>query len=365
LKSSSHKEEKEKVELTKALKTLNESIKNQDKEEFVEFLFNYLKENSKIGKENENENIEKYKDELILNAGFNKNFPRSLTQMSLHSLNVNEAVSSLISKEEIKKLNSKNNKIESIISTNPNSLQSLITQNLEIQTEILKIMMIGISKIGKSKLIDNFINKAAMDMDTEAKDLYIPTIGMDIKKIIMKILDKSVKIEFYDTDMSINFKETTNIFYKLCNSVFYIVDSKMPESFDYIRKVNENIMTIKNSMISHCYMFNLINECEKSTEFEKMISVYCIKYNITLINIKISNFNQNSKVLINIFSSLLIKKDANLKVNGKNRKSKKYESFSMSEPASEENNLGKFSNYKMVDYDEDSIFDVPKIQKKI
>ena len=87
-----------------------------------------------------------------------------------------------------------------------NSFNILLSQNLEIKDEVLKVMILGSSMVGKTLLLsaflDNFFN--------EESYVYFPTSGMEIKKIGLKLNEKKVRVEFYDTDATIHQKEITN-----------------------------------------------------------------------------------------------------------------------------------------------------------
>jgi hypothetical protein len=141
---------------------------------------------------------------------------RSLTYDSLSDLNVNEAIESIITPPRVFEENDphcyynsfSNFSCKSFISTNSsdNDFNTLLSQNLEIKDEVLKIMIIGCSMVGKTLLLSNFLDGSFI----ETNYVYFPTSGMEIKKVVLKLNDKKVRIEFYDTDVNIHQKEIIN-----------------------------------------------------------------------------------------------------------------------------------------------------------
>ena len=134
---------------------------------------------------------------------------RSLTYDSLTDLDVNEAIESIISSKNEKfnkinfnYLNYNRNESLSTIASNSSTFQTLLSQNLEINHDDLKIMIIGSSMVGKTAILSSFL-----DTLQESSYDYCPTSGMEIKKIFLKLNEKNVRIQFYDTDMHIHQKQ--------------------------------------------------------------------------------------------------------------------------------------------------------------
>ncbi len=76
-------------------------------------------------------------------------------------------------------------------STNENSLESLILQNLELYEDVLKIMVIGEKYSGKSYLISKLISSPVHS--------YFPTKNLEIHSRLLKVGGKCIKLELFDT----------------------------------------------------------------------------------------------------------------------------------------------------------------------
>ena len=198
-------EEIEEKKLTDAFNQLNSCFKknNNNKEEVLDRVLNFFKENYNY-------------DVSILRAGYRNILTRSLTYIRLSDLNVNHALESIIA-------NSRSNEEENHIhfnylsqsgnstETSNSNFSTLLSQNIEIKDEVLKIMIIGSSMVGKTLLLSSFL-----DYNFDEKSyVYFPTSGMEIKKIVLKLNEKNVRIEFYDTDTNIHQKDITNSIFNL------------------------------------------------------------------------------------------------------------------------------------------------------
>lgn len=76
-------------------------------------------------------------------------------------------------------------------STNENSLESLVMQNLELYEEVLKIMVIGEKCTGKSLFISKLMSTPIHS--------YVPTKNLEIQSTVLKVGSKYVKLELFDT----------------------------------------------------------------------------------------------------------------------------------------------------------------------
>ena len=175
---TSQTEERDFKQLLDSVSDLNISLSDNDNEKFIEFLTNYIKENKKI--------VQTSKIIIL------KNFKRNLSQNNLNEIDLTESIKCILAENHNCNDDQNNNC----------TINSFLKQNIELKDDIIKIMMIGCSKIGKTSLINHFI-------ENTGDDVYCPTIGMEIKKANVKILDKNMRIEFIDTDKDIHQKEIT------------------------------------------------------------------------------------------------------------------------------------------------------------
>lgn len=183
---SSRGEENDFKLVIKSVSNLNNSIKYKDNEMFFNFLTSYTINNKKANQTSK-----------IIQL---KTFHKSLTQNRLVDLDLNETVKNIVAYDE-------SNGYRNEKSENDN-INAFIKQNIENVDEFVKVMLIGISKVGKTSLINSFIG------NTDDQDqIYRTTTGIDIKKTITRILDKNVRIEFMDTDMDIHYNVITKCIY--------------------------------------------------------------------------------------------------------------------------------------------------------
>jgi hypothetical protein len=85
----------------------------------------------------------------------------------------------------------------------------IVSQNIKLTDEVLKIIVLGDDCIGKTLFIDKLFNKE------RAESPYLHSRSLDIRKKRVKLLDRIVTLEFWDTN-----KEIQNS--KLCESKIYI-----------------------------------------------------------------------------------------------------------------------------------------------
>jgi hypothetical protein len=125
-----------------------------------------------------------------------KTFHKSLTQNRLVDLDLNETVKNIVASDD-------SHVTMNEIRENDN-INSFIKQNIENVEDYVKVMFIGISKVGKTAMINSFIGNT-----DEQEQAYRPTTGIDIRKTTTRILDKNIRIEFMDTDMDIHYNVVT------------------------------------------------------------------------------------------------------------------------------------------------------------
>ena len=160
-------------------------------------------------------------------------------------------------------------------------------------------MMIGSTQIGKTLLINNFLEMR--------RNMYEPSSGLEIKKKIAKILNKNVRIEFFDTDANFHLKDTSMIYYKLCDSFIYVIDWRKKESLDYISQLHENIL---NNSVSNSFF--LINLNTLKTDSDEELKRYAENLNVIYVPLDdVSHFHINHVNTFNVFSYVLVKKMKN------------------------------------------------------
>jgi hypothetical protein len=86
---------------------------------------------------------------------------------------------------------------KSTMSTENASKDAFFSQNLINFEEILKFVIIGDRAVGKTLFVNKFLGAESNTSE------YKPTGSLEIKKGIRKIFDKNIKIELWDTNISI------------------------------------------------------------------------------------------------------------------------------------------------------------------
>ena len=106
---------------------------------------------------------------------------RALSQSCISSLSIKDLLNKIILSndynEDIKKdsfsLNINSNSC-STKSSNKNSVGCMLSQNIEVQEEILKIIFFGSKGVGKTRLINNLMSR---EKGNNYKYHYVPTVG--------------------------------------------------------------------------------------------------------------------------------------------------------------------------------------------
>jgi len=92
---------------------------------------------------------------------------------------------------------------------------------------LFKLLMIGNSNVGKSAMMNRFV-------DDIFDDSYVSTIGVDFKIKTMTICNKVAKVQIWDTAGQERFKNITTIYYRGANGCIIVYDITNKLSFDNI-----------------------------------------------------------------------------------------------------------------------------------
>lgn len=93
---------------------------------------------------------------------------------------------------------------------------------------IIKIILSGNSNVGKTKIIHQYLKKPLPSSN--------PTIGVDFLGKDTQILNKKVKIQFFDTAGQEKYRSICQSYYKSCQGILLIYDITDRNSFDSINK---------------------------------------------------------------------------------------------------------------------------------
>ena len=139
-----------------------------------------------------------------------------------------------------------------------------------------KFLVLGEGKIGKTSLIERYINKTF-------KSNYIATIGMDIRRKRLEINNKEVDISITDTAGQERFRSITKMFYKGADGIlvgFDLTDRNTFEQVNYwISQIEEN--SSKDYPISLVLFGNKCDNVENIKVSEEDIEKLKEKYKLT------------------------------------------------------------------------------------
>ena len=104
---------------------------------------------------------------------------------------------------------------------------------------IFKIILIGNSGVGKSSILQRYIQKVF-------NDSYSSTIGVDFFMKSITIGDKSIKLQLWDTAGTEKFRSITTGYYRGADAAFVVFDLSAKSSFKAVSEWIENYYKYKN-----------------------------------------------------------------------------------------------------------------------
>jgi Ras-related protein Rab-1A len=104
---------------------------------------------------------------------------------------------------------------------------------------MIKLILVGNSDVGKSSIISQYVNK-------EISDTHLSTITNEKLKKIVKIKDKELELDIWDTVGQENFRSVNKIFMKKAEIVLLVYDITNRNSFDEV--VNYWFNEVKTNM---------------------------------------------------------------------------------------------------------------------
>ena len=116
----------------------------------------------------------------------------------------------------------------------------------------IKIIVVGNSKVGKTKIIYRIVNNEFID---ERKE----TVGTDFLNYNVEYNDKILKLLIMDTAGSEQFKSITRGYYKNCSFALIVYDITNQESFNSIKEWIEDCQNYANKNIHMVLVGNKID----------------------------------------------------------------------------------------------------------
>ena len=182
--------------------------------------------------------------------------------------------------------------------------------------ELISIMVLGNSSVGKTSFILRFT-------ENEYKDMYISTIGIDFKIKYIKINDIRYKVLFYDTAGQERFHSIAPNIFKKVHGIIIMYDITDILSFDSIREIIESINEEKGKDFPMILIGNKIDlEIErliKKEEAEELAE----KYGMEFFEISNKEGINIEKAGLSIVKKILEKRqdDSNIETNESSRPS--------------------------------------------
>ena len=150
-----------------------------------------------------------------------------------------------------------------------------MNDNNQSQKISLKFLTLGDSKIGKTSILERYVNKTF-------KDNYLVTIGMDIRIKRLTINNNNIDIHVTDTAGQERFRSISKMSYKRSDGIlvgFALNDEKTFESISYwIEQIYEN--KGKNSDVSVVLFGNKCDDKEHIVVKEEKINKIKNQYNL-------------------------------------------------------------------------------------
>ena len=104
---------------------------------------------------------------------------------------------------------------------------------------IFKIILIGSSSVGKSSILQRYIQKVF-------NESYSCTIGVDFFMKSLDVGDKSIKLQLWDTAGTEKFRSITTGYYRGANAAFVVFDLTSKPTFDCLNEWIQNYYKFSN-----------------------------------------------------------------------------------------------------------------------
>jgi len=96
----------------------------------------------------------------------------------------------------------------------------------------LQLIIIGDSGVGKTSFMDRFVDSS----QTEFRQSFNPTVGIDFKVKNILVDDKRVKLQIWDTAGQEKFNSITTAYYRSARGAIIMYDVTRPQTFKSIEK---------------------------------------------------------------------------------------------------------------------------------
>ena len=265
--------------------------KENNEEKGLEILCYYLK----------NSVTEQSKGKILVNSEsiFYKN--KNITALSgnaIYDLNIRDLVDNILTENdnEYTKSNEGNN----------NSLRDYILQNIESDKNI-KIMIMSNNKSTKNSFINKFFdikNRREKNKDKDKDE--ISDEPFEIRKKQIKLFNKNITLQIFDTSDEFHKNPVSNIYYKTVSSFFIFIEASNHNAKKYLEFITEKLHKYINNKTCVIFGINMLFK-EDCTIDGDNLREYASDKNMMFIPIKINDFDFKNSLIINLFNLILIK----------------------------------------------------------
>ena len=274
------------------IKESEDEIINKDnsEEKGIEILCYYLKNNiNELLNEKNIKNKNKNKDCIFYK---NNKSIKALSGNAIYDINIRDLVDNLLTENdnEYMKSNEGNN----------NSLRDYIFQNIESDNN-LKIMLMSNNKSTKNA----FIKKLFFIDDNNETDYFLDE-PFEIRKKQIKLFNKNISLQIYDTSDEFHKNKTSSIYYEKISAFFIFIEASNHNTMNYLHfiydKINKYIINKTCIIFGVNMLFN-----EDCTIDGDNLRDYASENNSMFIPLKINDFDFKNNIIKNIFNLILIK----------------------------------------------------------
>ena len=261
--------------------------KDNNEEKGIEILCYYLK-NSVMGQSKNMNN-----NEIIFNK--NKNVIKALSGNAIYDLNIRELVDNILTENdnEYTKSNEGNN----------NSLRDYIFQNIESDCN-LKIMFMSNNKSTKNSFVNKFFGiNPHIDKNNKEEIIDEP---FDIKKKQIKLFNKNITLQIFDTSDDFHKNSISTIYYKTMMAFFIFIESSNHNVKSYLEFIFDKINKYIINKTVVIFGINMLFK-EDCTIDDDNLREFASEKDILYIPININNFDLKNNIIVNLLNLILIK----------------------------------------------------------
>ena len=262
--------------------------KDNNEEQGINILCYYLK-NSVM-----NQSKDMNSNELLFNK--NKNI-RTLSGNAIYDLNIRDLVDNILAENdnEYTKSNEGNN----------NSLRDYIFQNIESDC-ILKIMFMSNNKSTKRSFTNKIFGINNGDKNNKNEKEEINDDPFEIKKKQIKLFNKNITLQIFDTSDEFHKNNISSIYYKTVSAFFIFIESSNHNVKTYLEFIMEKINKYIINKTVVIFGINMLFK-EDCTIDGDNLREYSSEKDILFIPININNFDLKNTTIVNLLNLILIK----------------------------------------------------------